>query len=174
MSSPCPLPLPPKHTHHSHPKSIQAQPSQPAGNCAGAAASRRAAGLSPGCSPVPTQGVVLSNISAALNSLNRQAEFRECADIPDLKYLPLPGPSAGRSGGGSARPHASTGMCALPCPASRDSSCPSLQGALPPTGCSMEPGNPGTAQLGKDRKALRVPPCPDQVPPTSRDSYSDF
>lgn len=48
------------------------------------------------------------------------------------------------------------------------------QGALPLPGCSMEPGNPGTARLGRDLKALHVPPCPDQVPPTSRDSYTTF
>lgn len=36
-------------------------------------------------------------LALALNSLNKQAEFRECADFPDLKYLPFPRPIAERA-----------------------------------------------------------------------------
>lgn len=72
----------------------------PAGNRAGEARARLqlpAAALNPGCSPLPAWAWCSQILALALNSLNKQAEFRECADFPDLKYLPFHRPIAERT-----------------------------------------------------------------------------
>lgn len=72
----------------------------PAGNQAGEARARQqflATALNPGCSPLPAWVWCSQILALTLNSLNKQAEFRECADFPDLKYLLFHRPIAERT-----------------------------------------------------------------------------
>lgn len=94
------MPPPPPHTPIPQLKSMALCNPLPAGNRAGEARALQqlpATTLNPGCSPLPAWVWCSQILALALNSLNKQAEFRECADFPDLKYLLFRWPIAERT-----------------------------------------------------------------------------